>query len=166
MKKYTGNIAVIIAILTMISCDQERLEPELETADGGGTLDTYTAYSIGEKSDTAIYGRVVFYLDDLGRTLVQVSVYNTEEGTLYPTRLMEGMTGDESATLISLYDVEGKESNGLLYGELSDSKFYVISDTAFYDTLSGLDAHISLYSGTTVIATGDIGANTEPVEVN
>lgn len=162
------NIRMILMVLGLVvlgSCDQERLEPEYETAAGGGTLKTYMAYAIGMESDTDIYGRVVFYEDALGRTLVQVSVYNTTVGEVYPTSLVSGMVGDDASELLSLYAVEGKEYNGLLFGEMGTNKFYTITDTAFYGSLSDLDAHINLYLDGSVVATGAIGANADPVEV-
>lgn len=168
MKNQNKYILVLsLFVLSLVSCDQERLEPVSTVADGGGKLDTYMAYTIGTESETDMYGRIVFYLDDLGRTQVQVSVYNSTVGTMYPTAIMVGAIGDESTTSMALYDLEGKEASGLFYAELSDSKFYTITDTTFYDALPSLDAHINVYSGAgDIIAAGNIGANADPVETN
>ena len=130
-------------MLMIVSCDQERLEPIMTVAEGGGKLTIYSAYAIGTESDTDIYGRIVFYKDNIGRTLVQVSVYNTEVGTLYPTSIMTGPVGDEGSPLIALYDIVGKQANGLDFGELSDTKLFTITSTAFFDALTDLDPYIN-----------------------
>lgn len=166
MKKTIKHISIITLLLTFASCDQERLEPVLTTAEGGGKMTAYMAYSIGMESDTDVYGRVVFWKDAASRTQVQVSVYNTEVGTTYPVSLMMGGIGEEDTELISLYALIGKEANGLVFGELGENKFFTITDTSFYESLAALDAHINIYSSGGIIAAGDLGANAEPVESN
>lgn len=167
MKKIITYISYsLFLLLILASCDQERLEPVLTAADGGGKMTSFMAYTIGTESDTDVYGRVVFWKDGLGRTQVQVSVYNTAIGVSYPVSLVNGSSAMAGGELMSLYDLIGKEANGLVFGELGESKFYTITDTAFYDGLPALDAHISIYSDGSVIASGDIGANADPVEMN
>ncbi|MBG48733.1 hypothetical protein ACFSSG_09230 [Euzebyella marina] len=167
MKNIIKHISSALAMLLILaSCDQERLEPVLTAADGGGKMTSYTAYSIGTESETDVYGRVVFWMDAAGRTQVQVSVYNTEVGSTYPVSLISGTSAAAGSELMALYDLIGKESNGLVFGELGESKFYTITDTSFYDALPELDAHISIFSSGAIIASGDVGANAEPVEMN
>ena len=167
MKNLIKHISsALILILTLSACDQERLEPVLTTADGGGKLTTYMAYSIGAESETDVYGRVVFWKDGLNRTQVQVSVYNTEVDASYPVSIFMGTTDTPGTELVTLYDLIGKESNGLVFGELGESKFFTITDTSFYDGLPALDAHISIFSSDSIVVSGDIGANAEPVETN
>lgn len=171
MRKYikqTMYLAIIISVLS--SCTQERLDPILTAVDGGGTLDEYVAYTINSEDPmgTNVYGRVVFWKTDLDQTLVQVSLYNTTDDTSLPTLILEGMTGVGTTTLMTLDDIDGS------LGEFSD-KFFAIEDTDFYDTLEGTDdimasydAHISIYDedGITILASGDIGTNADPVESN
>ena len=71
--------------------------------------------------------------------------------------------GAEIDTVVTLDDVSGDT------GELNDSKFYLIPDTTFYDALTSLDAHINIYlsdADDTVVASGNIGSNAEPVDSN
>ena len=60
----------------LISCEQERLDPVLTTAEGGGTLDNYIAYSVmsTDPMGSNVYGRIVFYETTLDQTLVQLSL--------------------------------------------------------------------------------------------
>ena len=49
------------------------------------------------------------------------------------------------------------------------NKFFVITDTDFYDSIMTLDAHVSISlspSDDTIVATGDLGINADPVETN
>ena len=158
-------ISLLFLVFFTASCEQEMPEAALEAAEGGGTLRNYTAYTIdaADPSGSNVYGRVVFWKGTLNRTLVQVSLYNTIEGQQHPALILEGASGVGTTTLLTLDTVSGDT------GELNDNKFYVISDTSFYDGLLDLDAHINIYlseTDNTVVASGNIGANADPVESN
>ncbi|WP_423997442.1 hypothetical protein [Maribacter sp. IgM3_T14_3] len=166
MRNYIKNILLLTLVFgLLVSCEQERLEPVLTTADGGGTLNTYTAYTI-ESTDpmgSNVYGRVVFYKTTLDQTLVQISLYNTIDGIMHPALILDGPSGTGTTTSITLDNIDGSS------GEFSSSKFFVITDETFYDSLGMLDAHVSIYLSTdddTIVATGDIGTNADPVETN
>ncbi len=169
MKKYVRSILLLAAIIGIVSCEQERLEPILTTAEGGGALNKYVAYELAstDPMGSNVNGRIVFYKTTLNQTLVQVSLYNTLESIMHPALILEGPTGAETATITALDSVDGST------GEFVSSKFYVITDTAFYDSLEGetasLDAHVSIYLSSdddTIVASGDIGINAIPVETN
>ncbi len=158
-------IAFVILVAAFLSCDIERLEPALETADGGGTIETFTAYTIdaADPEGSNVYGRIVFWKTDLDQTLVQISLYNTIDEVLHPAVLVEGAAGVGTTSLLPLDNVNGST------GELAENKFFLIADTAFYDALTGLDAHVSIAlsaTDTTIVAAGDIGVNAEPVASN
>ncbi|MBU2903124.1 hypothetical protein [Maribacter dokdonensis] len=166
IKTYIKKLSVLTVILvTFGSCDLERLDSAQEVAEGGGTLDTFTAYTIDstDPMGSNVYGRIVFWKTDLDQTLVQISLYNTIEGTLHPAVIVDGTVGVGSTVSISLDDVDGST------GELAANKFFLISDTSFYDTIGSLDAHVSISlspDDSTVVAEGNIGSNAEPVETN
>ena len=64
MRQYINNILLLTMIFgLLISCEQERLDPVLTTAEGGGTLDNYIAYSVmsTDPMGSNVYGRIVFY---------------------------------------------------------------------------------------------------------
>ncbi len=166
MKKYIQNIFLLVAVFGMISCEQERLEPILTTADGGGTLNEYVAYDLASTDPTGsnVYGRVVFYKTTLDQTLVQISLYNTIADFMHPALVLQEPIGADMSTVLTLDDIDGST------GEFSSSKFFIITDTAFYDSLEGeaasLDAHVNIYlsdADDTVVASGDIGINAMPV---
>ncbi len=166
MKKYTYSIFLLIVVFGMFSCEQERLEPILTTAEGGGTLNEYVAYDIPSTDPTGsnVYGRVVFYKTTLSQTLVQISLYNTVADLLHPALVLEGPTGTTMSTILTLDTIDGGT------GEFSNSKFFIITDTAFYDSLEGeaasLNAHVNIYlsdADDTIVASGDIGVNATPV---
>jgi hypothetical protein len=166
IKTYINKIGLFTAVLiTFVSCDLERLESAQSAAEGGGTLDTYTAYTI-DSTDPAgsnVNGRIVFWKTDLDQTLVQISLYNTVEDLLHPAVLVDGAVGIGTTTLIALDDIDGST------GELATNKFFLIADTSFYDSLTALDAHVSVSlsaTNETIVATGDIGANAEPIDSN
>ncbi|SIS88780.1 hypothetical protein SAMN05421766_104645 [Zobellia uliginosa] len=166
MIKHIKNILVAMVVTAgLFSCEQERLGPVLTTADGGGTLNEYVAYDIESTDPTGsnVYGRIVFWKDNLDRTLVQVSLYNTIEGSTHPALIVSGAIGTETTTMLELDSVSGDS------GELSASKFFVIADTSFYGSILEMDAHINIYlsdTDDTIVATGDLGANADPVESN
>lgn len=166
MEKHITNILLVAFIsIGLVSCEQERLEPILTTAEGGGTLTEYIAYSV-ESTDPGgsnVYGRVVFWKNSLDQTLVQIALYNTIEDGTHPAVILSGPVGDETTTMMELDDVSGDT------GEFSSSKFFVVTDTSFYDSIMDMDAHINIYlseSDPTIVATGGLGANAEPVETN
>ena len=166
MIKYIKNILVVMVVATgLISCEQERLDPILTTADGGGTLNQYMAYTIAstDPAGSNVNGRIVFWKDNLDRTLVQVALYNTVEGLSHPALIMDGMVGTGTTTMIALDDVSGDS------GEFMTNKFFVITDTSFYDSIPDMDSHINIYlsdTDDTIVASGDLGANALPVEMN
>lgn len=162
-KNYTVQTFAMVALLVvtiLTACEQTDLEPALNAAPGGGTLTAYKAYTLDSIPGTGeIYGRVVFWKDNTNRTLVQVSVYNTATGTSYPAGLYSGPTaGGANTNLLSLYAIDGEK------GEFSTYKFYVVENSAFYTALDSYDAHLNIFSGATLVATGDVGKNAEPVE--
>ena len=166
IKTYIQRISIVTLLLMSFgSCDIERLDSAQEVAEGGGTLTNFTAYTI-EPTDpdgSNVFGRVVFWQTDLDQTLVQVSLYNTVPGLQHPVLILEGAVGTSTATDIDLATVSGET------GELDANKFFLIADTTFYDTLPTLDAHISIFlseSDDTVVASGNLGANADPVETN
>jgi hypothetical protein len=152
-------IAAVFALISLTSCEQDNVEPELNVAPGGGTLSTYKAYTLEPVAGMGnVYGRIVFWKDNANNTLVQVSLYNTENDLLYPSGVYSGDANEVSPDqLMSLYSIQGST------GEFSTSKFYVIKDKTFYDGLDTYDAHISIFSGTDAVAIGDVGANATPV---
>lgn len=166
IKTYISKISVLTLILiTFGSCDLEPLQSAQEVAEGGGTLDTYTAYTIDstDPSGSNVYGRIVFWKTDLDQTLVQISLYNSVEGLLHPAIIMEGAAGVGTTTTMILDEVDGST------GELSSNKFFLIDDTAFYDSIMTLDAHASIAlspDDDTIVATGNIGVNADPVQMN
>ncbi|WP_419213671.1 hypothetical protein ACNR9Q_05805 [Maribacter sp. X9] len=165
MKEYIKYIVLFLSVVTLLSCEQERLDPELTTAEGGGTLTTYTAYTINstDPAGSNVYGRIVFYKTSIDQTLVQVSLYNTVPGLMHPVLILDGAIGDETSTMITLDNVSGDS------GELATSKFYVISDTSFYDAITSMDSHVNIYLSTTdatIVASGNLGINAEPIESN
>ncbi|CAZ97018.1 hypothetical protein [Zobellia galactanivorans] len=206
MIKYIKNIlAALVVTASLFSCEQERLDPVLTTAEGGGTLNEYMAYTIEstDPSGSNVTGRVVFYKTTLDQTLVQVSLDSPEFSALYdstdpfeivyPSAIMGGAVGTEITTMMTLYDVkifaeqfdeddtqldtddydrdgDTEEYLPLLnfYAEFEENKFYVIDEAGFYEGISEMDSHINIYDvdGTTIIASGDLGLNAEPVESN
>lgn len=165
MKTYIKHIVILVVALGFFSCEQERLDPILTTAEGGGKLTTFTAYAIDstDPEGTNVYGRIVFWKNTLNQTLVQVSLYNTVPGLLHPALIIDGTIDSGGATMLTLDNVSGET------GELDTSKFFVITDTSYYDSITAMDSHINIYLSTTddtVVATGNLGNNAEPVESN
>lgn len=151
-------ITVIFLTTLLLSCEQEDAVVELQTAPGGGTVSTYKAYELTAATEDDVYGRVVFYKDNAGNTLVQVGMYNTEEGVEYENGVFSGALDAETATeLMPFYPVDGST------GAFSTSKFYVISDKTFFDGLTEFDAHFKLMKGAELISIGNIGRNASPV---
>jgi hypothetical protein len=161
MKRFKYNtffIAAIFLVATLSACEQEKAIVELNAAPDGGTVTTYKAYELFGVTEDDVYGRVVFYKDNSGSTLVQVGLYNTEEGVEYETGVFSGANGAEtSAELMPFYPVDGAT------GAFSTSKFYVISDKTFFDALPDFDAHFKLIKAGELVSVGNIGLNADPV---
>lgn len=166
MKTHIRSIAIFFTMtFFVVSCEQERLESASEVAPGGGTLTEYIAYSIDatDPAGSNVNGRIVFWKGKLNQTLVQISLYNTIPDFQHPALILNGATGTASTTMLDLATVSGDT------GELADSKFYQIADTAFYDSIATMDSHISIFLSEgdgTIVATGNLGANAEPVDSN
>ena len=63
IKTYIKQISAVFLFLIATSCESDKLEAELDTADGGGTLTSYIAYTI-ESTDptgTNVSARIVFW---------------------------------------------------------------------------------------------------------
>ena len=120
MKTYIKNTILFLAVVTLLSCEQERLDPVLTTADGGGTLNTYTAYTIDstDPEGSNVYGRIVFYQTRTEQTLVQIALYNTVAGLMHPALIVDGAAGMGTTTMMTLDTVDGSD------GEFSSSKFF------------------------------------------
>ena len=154
MKTYIKLSLITVLLFITASCELERLEAKTQVAPGGGTLSEYTAYTIESTDPEAsnVFGRIVFWKTDLDQTLAQVSLYNTVPDLLHPTLVLEGETETEGTTLIDMGNVSGET------GELAANKLFLIEDTAFYDGLSDLDAHINIQlseTDDTIVATGN-----------
>ncbi|MFT6795989.1 MAG: hypothetical protein ACJART_001127 [Maribacter sp.] len=166
MKTYITRLSLItVLLLVFTSCELERLEAETAAAPGGGTLTTFTAYTINSTNpdESNVNGRIVFWETSLNQTLVQISLSNTVPGLLHPALVLEGAVGSDGVTMLTLDEVSGDT------GELSESKFFLISDTGYYDTVLTMDSHINIYlspTDDTIVATGDLGINAEPVDSN
>ncbi|MGO4918494.1 hypothetical protein [Maribacter spongiicola] len=166
MRNYIKNILLLTLVFgLLVSCEQERLDPVLTAAEGGGTLNSYIAYSVmsTDPDGSNVYGRIVFYETTLNQTLVQLSLYNTIDGEMHPAVIVDGAADMGSTTIITLDDVSGST------GEFMTNKFFVITDTDFYDSIMTLDAHVSISlspTDDTIVATGDLGINADPVEAN
>tara|TARA_R110002051_G_scaffold153510_4_gene225919 strand:- start:39455 stop:39955 length:501 start_codon:yes stop_codon:yes gene_type:complete len=166
MRNYIKSILLLTLVLgLLVSCEQERLDPVLTAAEGGGTLNSYIAYSVmpTDPAGSNVYGRIVFYETTLNQTLVQLSLYNTIDGEMHPALIVDGAADMASTTFITLDDVSGST------GEFMTNKFFVITDTDFYDSIMTLDAHVSISlspTDDTIVATGDLGINANPVETN
>lgn len=161
--KHILFLALVLGL--SVSCEQERLEPVLTTAEGGGTLNTYIAYSINstDPMGSNVYGRIVFYKTTLDQTLVQVSLYNTIANMEHPAIILSGAIGIEANTMLTLDTIDGND------GQFMSSEFFVISDTSYYDSILTMDSHINIYLSTTddtIVAAGNLGINTDPVESN
>lgn len=165
MKTYITKLSLVILLIAFCSCEQDKLESAQETAPGGGTLTEFTAYTI-ESTDPMganVFGRIVFWKTSLGQTLVQVSLYNTVTTLMHPALILEGAVGTDVTTMMTLDNVDGET------GELSTSKFFIITDTSFYDAIPMMDSHINIYlspTDNTIVAAGDLGINTTPVDSN
>jgi len=159
-KKFIAVSFFALTVLLMLTaCEQDKAEPELNTAPGGGTLSTFKAYTLTSTDDKEIYGRIVFWKDNASNTLIQISLYNTVDGEIYPSGIFEGdadAASDESLT--TLYAISGET------GEFSTSKFFVVSDKTFFDGLNEFDAYVQVFLDDDAIAVGNVGLNADPVD--
>jgi len=124
IKTYINKVVCLIAMLVIFNaCDLKRLEPAQETAEGGGTVETFTAYAIASVDPTTnISGRVVFWKTDLDQTLVQISLQSPEFMSIwevasdatpideevmvtYPSSILSGPIGIEDSVFEDLFDV-------------------------------------------------------------
>jgi len=153
-------IIVFTVIILVTSCEQQGVSPKLNAAPGGGTITTFKAYTLDSIPGTGhVYGRVVFWLDNAGNTLVQISLYNTKAGSSYPSGIYAGTVAGGSTMAVSvLSPVDGEA------GEFVPYKYFVVGKKEFFDTLDDLDGHISIFLDATPVATGNVGKNAEPVQ--
>lgn len=153
-------IAACTSLVLFTACEQTGVEPKLNTAPGGGTITTFKAYSLDSIPGTGrVYGRVVFWLDNAGNTLVQISLYNTKAGSAYPSGIYAGtVAAGPGSTVSALTPVDGTA------GEFSPYKYFVVGKKEFYESLDDLDGHVSIFLDTTPVAEGDVGKNAEPVQ--
>src|SRR5688572_28411709 len=109
INKYFNFFASIMILYALTSCEQAGVEPSLGAAPGGGTLTTYSAYSITYiAGPDEVEGRVVFWKESTGKTLVQISLYNTVEDVSYTTGLFSGTAASGSVVKIQdLYTISG-----------------------------------------------------------
>jgi len=155
-----STIAFLSILVVFTSCEQEKFGPNLSVAPGGGTVSTYKSYTLTSTDTQAIYGRVVFWKDNTGLTLVQMGLYNTSADAIYASGIFAGtVLAGSTSQLMPLSSVDGTT------GAFSVNKFYIISDKTFYDNLGSYDANVKVMIGTTTVASGNIGANAEPVAV-
>lgn len=145
-------------VLLSTSCEQKNYEPNTNAAPGGGTVSTYKAYTLTSASGQTIYGRVVFYKYSTSVTLVQIGLYNTTTSASYAASIYQGKLAGGSTTALKPLDTVSGTT-----GEFATNKYYTISEAGFYDKLSSYDAYVKVMLGTTVVASGNIGANAAPV---
>ncbi len=145
-------------VLLSTSCEQKNYEPIANAAPGGGTLSTYKAYTLSSTDGTSIYGRVVFYKYSSSVTLVQIGLYNTANGASYSASIYSGKLAAGSGTALKPLDTVSGAT-----GAFSSNKYFTISEAGFYDKLGAYDANVKIMSGTSAVASGNIGANAAPV---
>ena len=151
-----GIFFIMVALLS--SCEQQNYEPNTSAAPGGGTVTTYKSYTLTSATGATVYGRVVFYKYSSSVTLVEMGLYNTATGTTYVSSIYQGKLSDNSATALKPLDAISGAT-----GAFSSNKYYTISEAGFYDKLSTYSANVKVLSGTTVVASGNIGGNATPV---
>ncbi|UFH54384.1 hypothetical protein [Spirosoma sp. KNUC1025] len=151
------GIALSLMVMAT-SCEQKDYEPIMTAAPGGGTVSTYKAYTLGSAAGTTINGRVVFYKYSSSVTLVEVGLYNTASSATYTASVYQGKAIESSATVLKPLDAVSGTT-----GAFSSNKYFTINEAGFYDKLSALNANVKIMSGTTLVASGDIGLNATPV---
>ncbi|MVM41766.1 hypothetical protein GO730_35660 [Spirosoma sp. HMF3257] len=152
-------LGLFLSVLVFLSsCEQNKYEPNTSVAPGGGTVTTYKSYTLTSAAGSTVYGRVVFYKYNSTVTLVEIGLYNTTTGTSYASSIYQGKLADKSTTALKPLDAISGAT-----GEFSSNKYFTISEAGFFDKLTTYSAHVKILSGTTVVASGDIGANATPV---
>ncbi|GAB4031320.1 hypothetical protein [Spirosoma jeollabukense] len=151
-----GLFLSLLAFLS--SCEQQQYEPNLSVAQGGGTVTTYKSYTLTSASGSAAYGRVVFYKYSSSVTLVEMALYKTTTGTTYASSIYQGKLSDNSTKALKPLDAISGAT-----GEFATNKYFTINEAGFYDKLATYSANVKITSGTTLVASGNIGANATPV---
>ncbi len=152
-------LGICLSLLIFLSaCEQNKYEPNTTVAPGGGTVTTYKSYTLTSATGATVYGRVVFYKYSSTVTLVEMGLYNTVSGTSYASSIYEGKVSESSAKALKPLDTISGAT-----GSFSTSKYYTISEAGFYDKLSAYNANVKIMSGTTLVASGNIGGNATPV---
>ncbi len=154
-------IPTLVILLSLVAlstaCEQTNYEPAMNAASGGGTVSTYKAYTLTSTDGKNIYGRVVFYKYSASVTLVEMGLYNTTAGTSYSASIYSGKLATGSATALKPLDTISGAT-----GAFSTNKYFTISEAGFYDKLGAYDANIKVMAGTTLVSSGNIGANATP----
>lgn len=150
--------AVLSLMILSVSCEQQNYEPNANVAPGGGTVSTYKAYTLSSADAKNIYGRVVFYKYSSTVTLVQMGLYNTTSGTAYSASVYQGALATNSTTALKALDAISGAT-----GSFSTDKYYTINEAGFYDKLGTYNASVKVMAGSTLVASGNIGANAAPV---
>ena len=145
-------------VVLLSSCEQNKYEPNTTAAPGGGTVTTYKSYTLTSATGSTVYGRVVFYKYNSSVTLVEIGLYNTTSGTSYASSIYQGKMAAGSTTALKPLDTISGAT-----GEFASNKYFTINEAGFYDKLSTYDASVRIMSGTTLAASGNIGANAAPV---
>ena len=151
-----GIVLSFIALFT--ACEQQNYEPNFNVAPGGGTVSTYKSYTLSSVPGSSVYGRVVFYKYNSSVTLVEMGLYNATKGATYSASIYEGKLAESSAKVLKALDGISGET-----GAFSSNKYFTISEAGFYDKLTTYNANVKVMSGTTVLASGNIGGNATPV---
>lgn len=160
MKTIFNRTITLLLIMTVVlsSCEQENYEPNLTAAPGGGTVTTYTAYTLSPTTPDDISGRIVFYKYSSKVTLVQIGLYNTSEELSYSAAIFSGALAASGGSIVALDEVSGAT------GAFGTDKFFVINSEGFYDALADYDANVKVMFESATVSEGDIGMNAEPVE--
>ena len=158
-----GNLIPVLGIFFSIavflsSCEQQQYEPNTSVAPGGGTVTTYKSYTLTSATGSTVYGRVVFYKYSTAVTLVEMGLYNTTTGTTYASSIYQGKLATGSTTALRPLDTISGAT-----GSFASNKYFTISEAGFYDKLTTYDASVKIMSGTTMVASGNIGGNATPV---
>ena len=150
---------IILSLLVLVTaCEQKNYDPIMTAAAGGGTKTTYKAYTLSSATSGTVYGRVVFYKYSTAVTLVEIGLYNTTAATSYSSSIYQGKLTTGSTTALKPLDTVSGAT-----GAFATNKFFTINEAGFYDKLSTYDASVKIMSGTTLVASGDIGANATPI---
>ena len=150
--------AICMIALIAASCEQEKYDPNLTVAPGGGTVTTFKAYTLGSTTADNVYGRIVFYKYSASVTLVQMGLYNTSASSTYTAKIFSGTAiAGSTTTLENLDGVDGAT------GAFATYKYFTINKPGFFDQLSSYNANVKVMLNATTVASGDIGGNADPV---